>query len=72
MKLFHATIIVDDRCLDLLLTEDEIAQAFERSLHSENIQILDKDKCCKCWSVIKPPQKCGFWNKILGYCQDCE
>lgn len=71
MKFLHTTIVVDDRCLDLLLTEDEIAQAFERSLRSENMQILDKDKCCKCWSVNKP-QKCGFWNKILGYCQDCE
>lgn len=71
MKLFHTTITIDNRCLDLLLTEDEIAQSFERSLHSDNQQFIDKDKCCKCWPTNQPP-KCGFWNRILGYCNHCE
>lgn len=71
MNLFHTTISIDDRCLDLLLTEDEIAQAFGRSLHSENNKFLDTNKCCKCWSATKPP-KCGFWDKILNCCKECE
>lgn len=71
MKLTHTTVYVDDRCLDLLLTEDEIAQAFERSLSPENKKYIDIKKCCDCWSTQKPP-KCSFWNKILGLCNNCE
>lgn len=71
MKLFHTTITIDDRCLDLLLTEDEIAQSFGRSLYSENDQFIDKYKSCKCWPANKPP-KCSFWDKILGCCKECE
>lgn len=70
MKLIHTTAYVDDRCIDLLLTEDEIAQAFERSLSHENRRYIDLNKCCDCWSTQKPP-KCSFWNKILGYCNEC-
>jgi hypothetical protein len=69
-KLFHTTVYVDERCLDLLLTENEIAQAFERSLVSENKSHIDFNKCCDCWSTTKPPQ-CSFWNKILGLCKNC-
>jgi hypothetical protein len=71
MKLVHANVYIDDRCLDLLLTEEEIAVAFERSLVTENKQYIDIKKCCSCWSIRKPP-KCNFWNKILGLCNECE
>jgi hypothetical protein len=67
----HATITIDDRCLDLLLTEEEIEQAFDRSLYEENKVFINKDNCCKCWPVEKPP-KCRFWSKILGMCYECD
>lgn len=70
-KLFHTTISIDNRCLDLLLTEEEIAQAFGRSLLQANAEFIDTKICCKCWPTTQPP-KCSFWNKILGYCKDCE
>ena len=71
MKLIHTTAYVDDRCLDLLLTEDEISRAFERSLSTDNRSYIDLNKCCDCWSTQKPP-KCKFWNRILGLCNNCE
>jgi len=71
MKLIHTKVYVDERCLDLLLTEEEISQAFGRSLVSENRQYIDDTKCCDCWPTEKPP-KCSFWNKILGCCNECE
>lgn len=67
----HAKITVDDRCLDLLLTEEEIAVAFQRTLDPENAKSLDLVECCKCWPVEKPP-KCKFWSRILGLCYECD
>lgn len=67
----YTNIVVDGRCLDLLMTEDEIATCFERSLHEVNQKFIDKEKCCTCWSVNKPPE-CPFWSKILGICKECD
>ena len=53
-KYLHTTIDVDDRCLDLLLTQDEVAECHHRSLNVENSPYIDMDKCCKCWPVEKP------------------
>jgi hypothetical protein len=71
MPLRHATVTVDGRCLDLLLTDEEIAGAFERSLKDENQGLIEKDKCCSCWP-INPPPECSFWRKILGICRECD
>ena len=71
MQLRHATIKVDGRCLDLLLTEEEIAMCFERSLVGENQKFIPENECCTCWPVNKPPE-CPFWQKILGMCQKCD
>jgi hypothetical protein len=71
MQLYHTNITIDNRCLDLLLTEDEITNAFGRSLKEENKNLIDTIKCCSCWPTKKPPQ-CGFWTKILGLCVSCD
>ncbi len=70
-RLFHTTVYVDDRCLDLLLSHDEIVQAFERSLADGNKKFIDLNKCCDCWSTKKPP-KCSFWSRIMGCCRGCD
>jgi hypothetical protein len=70
MDFKHTTIEVDGRCLDLLLTEDEIAAGFERCLEASNQKFIG-EKCCACWPVNKPPE-CPFWRKILGLCVQCE
>lgn len=67
----HTTVTVDGRCIDLLLTDDEISVAFERSLKDENQGFIEKDKCCSCWPVNKPPE-CKFWRRILGICRECD
>lgn len=71
MNYRHTTITVDDRCIDLLLTEDEIAAGLERFLRDENRKYIDEKKCCGCWPVNKPPE-CPFWRKILGLCMECD
>jgi len=69
--LYHTTINKDDRCLDLLLTEEEVVKAFERSVEASNRSYIDEKKCCGCWSIEKPP-KCTFWAKIMGLCSECD
>ena len=67
----HSKITVDGRCLDLLLTEDEIATCFERCLVDSNQKFINKDECCECWPSVQPPD-CPFWRKILGACRECD
>lgn len=71
MTLYHSTVIKDNRCVDLLLTEDEVIKAFERSLDPSNKIHIDPEICCHCWSIEKPP-KCTFWSRIMGLCKECE
>ncbi len=68
MEYKHTTITIDGRCLDLLLTEDEITTSFERTLEASNQKYIDMEKCCVCWPINKPPE-CAFWRKILGLCE---
>lgn len=68
MELYYTKITKDNRCLDLLLTEDELVSGVKRAL--DHPQMVDKTQCCSCWSVEKPP-KCNFWSKILGLCKEC-
>ncbi len=70
-NLLHTTILVDGRCIDLLLTEDEIATSFGRAINKSNKDFIDTENCCSCWSIKSPP-KCSLWSKILGQCNDCE
>jgi len=67
----HTTIEIDGRCLDLLVTDDEITNLFERSLSEANKKFIDSKKCCSCWPINKPPE-CSFWKKILGMCVECD
>lgn len=71
MEYRHTTITVDGRCLDLLITDDEISTLFERTLSEQNHKYIDMGKCCTCWPANKPPE-CPFWRKILGMCENCD
>ena len=66
----HATITIDGRCLDLLMTEEEISSCFERTLSEDNQRYIDAEKCCGCWPAAKPPE-CPFWRRIMGICESC-
>lgn len=67
----HTKITIDGRCLDLLLTENEIATCFERCLLDRNQKYIDSENCCACWPANLPPD-CPFWRKILGICKECD
>lgn len=67
----HAVTTVDGRCLDLLLTDEEVSTAFERSLKDDNQQFIDNDRRCGSWPINKPPE-CSFWRRILGICRECD
>jgi len=74
MNYQHTTITIDNRCLDLLLTDEEIAVLYARTLEPQNIHMIDLNTCCKCWPKEKP-KDCTFWRKILGVCEkacDCD
>ena len=67
-SLTKTKVIVDGRCLDILLTEDEVITAHARAMQPENSSLLGDD-CCSCWPTDKEP--CGFWDRILNKC-DCD
>lgn len=67
----HTIINVDNRCLDLLLTDDEIERAFNRALNVDNREYINQDICCKCWSLTDSVECCPFWKKIFGLCEHC-
>jgi hypothetical protein len=72
IMLRHTIINIDNKCLDLLLTEDEIVTAFNRALDHNNHQYINQDICCKCWPINTTIECCPFWKKILGLCEHCE
>lgn len=67
----YTKITVDGRCLDLLMTEDEITTCFERCLLESNQKYISAEECCACWPANQPPD-CPFWRKILGACRECD
>lgn len=67
----HTIINVDNKCLDLLLTDQEIQIAFERALHPENDKYINQDVCCKCWPIDTNSECCPFWKGIFGLCEHC-
>ena len=68
----HTIINLDNKCLDLLLTEEEIQVAFSRALDHNNVQYINQNICCKCWPIDSNNECCPFWKKIFGLCESCE
>jgi hypothetical protein len=72
IMLKHTIINLDNKCLDLLLTEEEIQVAFARALDHNNAQYINQSICCKCWPIDSNNECCPFWKKIFGLCESCE
>lgn len=68
----HTIINIDGKCLDLLMTDEEIANAFERATHAENDQYINPNACCSCWPIDTGEDCCPFWKSIFGLCSECE
>ena len=56
----------DDRCIDMLLTMNEIQKAITRAEDPKNSNLIPP-YCCTCWPIEKPP-KCKFWDRIMFNC----
>jgi hypothetical protein len=70
MKHTHLTygkVEVDGRCIDLLLTDTEVARGAKRACDHENFDLMPTD-LNTCWPIEKPPE-CSFWNRITGNCK---
>jgi hypothetical protein len=65
-ELIHVQFTKDDRCIDMLLTIEEIEKGVERAIDPNYIDSLSPT-CCTCWPIEKPP-KCSFWDRILCKC----
>lgn len=68
----HTIINLNNKCLDLLLTEEEIQTAFARALDHNNAHYINQEVCCKCWPVDSHNECCPFWKNIFGLCEHCE
>ena len=69
-KLYYSKVVVDGRCIDLLLSEDEVETGAERALENPSIVVSFPESHGSCWSADKPP-KCGLWSRIMNKCCEC-
>jgi hypothetical protein len=65
--LTYGKVQVDGRCIDLLLTDVEVARASKRACDPANNLYIPTD-INTCWPIEKPPE-CSFWNRIMGNCK---
>jgi len=63
-ELFHTSIKIDDRCVDLLLTESEAKTASNRAQAMPTKIPVDG----QCWPIEKPNSKCRIWDFVTGKC----
>jgi hypothetical protein len=66
-QLHFAKTEIDGRCIDMLLTEDEIIKASKRALNPTNSKFMP-EVLNTCWPIEHPP-KCSFWDRLLGNCE---
>lgn len=65
-ELIYAQATIDGRCIDLLLTHDQIMQGFESGLSNPDaIPAFGQ-----CWNIQKP-NKCSLLDRIMNRCCDC-
>lgn len=65
--LYHTKVQVDGRCVDLLLSEAEIAKGANR-VSSGKYNKYIPETVNTCWPIEQPP-KCSFWDRIIGNCK---
>lgn len=65
--LTYGKVHVDGRCIDLLLTDVEVARASKRAYDPLNSHLIPSD-VSTCWPIEKPPE-CSFWDRIIGNCK---
>ena len=66
MDFIHAKAMVNGRCIDLLLEQEDLIRGFENMLENP-AQIPVEGQC---WSIEKP-EKCGVLGRIMNKCCEC-
>ena len=64
--LIYAQATIDGRCIDLILTQEQLMQGFETGLARPDLI----PACGQCWD-IKKPNKCGVLDRIMNRCCVC-
>jgi hypothetical protein len=66
--LYYAKAKINDREIDLLISEDQLLEGISEALNNPNI-VCEKNPGT-CWPIQKPTG-CPIWKKIFGIC-GCE
>jgi len=66
IDLIHAKAMVNGRCVDLLLKQEDLIRGFENML--ENPEAVPAEG--QCWSIEKP-DRCGILDRIMNKCCEC-
>jgi hypothetical protein len=70
-KYVYCEIMVEGKCLDLLLTDTEAKRAIKRALKNPEDIPVGEGTCGKSWPCEDRETRCGFWKRILGQCCEC-
>tara|TARA_B100000900_G_scaffold395771_1_gene394460 strand:+ start:644 stop:862 length:219 start_codon:yes stop_codon:yes gene_type:complete len=66
MNYIHAKAMINGRCVDLLLEQEDLIRGFENML--ENPAYVPAEG--QCWSIQKP-EKCSVLDRIMNKCCEC-
>tara|TARA_R110000824_G_scaffold70114_1_gene180189 strand:- start:556 stop:780 length:225 start_codon:yes stop_codon:yes gene_type:complete len=65
-NLIYAKAMINGRCVDLLLEQEDLIRGFENMLeHPKEVPIEGQ-----CWSIDKP-DKCGILDRLMNKCCEC-
>lgn len=65
-NLIYAKAIVDGRCIDLLLEQEDLLRGFQNALDNPR----SVPAAGQCW-VNQKPEKCGIWDRLMNRCCGC-
>ena len=66
-ELVHAKVVIDGRCVDLLLSEDSIVDGFKNAMNNPDDIPVDGQYC-----PCDKPEKCSLLDRILNRCCECD
>jgi hypothetical protein len=64
-ELYYAKARLNDRDIDLVLTEEQLLEGISSALKNPNF--ICEQNPGACWPVEKP-ESCGIWKRIFGIC----
>ena len=65
-NLIYAKAVIDGRCIDLLLEQEDLLRGFQNALDNPT----DIPAAGQCW-INQKADKCGIWDRIMNRCCGC-